>query len=219
MKKKETRTYNSIVRQKQAEETKNRIADSAEELIKANGYEYTTIGEIAGKAGVATQTVYSIFNSKQGILVYLLKRSLQNMEVKADYKSLLGYNDKESLANNMASMLSREGREHMTIFNALGGLDKLYPELAELMHEANGKRRQSLFETLQEATKRQNIELNAEQQKILTDIFWALTDTSLYYMLVEECRWPHDYFELFLKQIIMAVMKDIAPNMVKLSGK
>lgn len=214
MKNKQTRTYNSLVRQKQAEETKNRIADAAEGLITTNGYEQTTISEIAKEAGVATQTVYAIFNSKQGILIHLLKRGIESANVRVDYQSLSKFNKAEDIAQSLAQMLSNQSREHMSIFNALGGLDRLYPEMAELVKEANDQRRAEIITAFNVAANNRGLQLTPEQRKYLTDIIWAFTDSSMYYMLVEESDWPYELYELLLNKTLGALIKDIAPDVL-----
>jgi AcrR family transcriptional regulator len=213
MKNKQTRTYNSIIRQKQAGETRTRIADAAEELIKANGYEHTTIGEIANKAGVATQTVYAVFNSKQGIFVYLLRRALLEVNVEVDYSRFISARSKSDIAKELAAMIGRQSKEHISIVNILGGVDKLYPELFELIEEANAKRRDNTVEILQNIAKIRNITLTPAQEKTMTDIFWTFTDNALYYKLVINCKWSYAQYELFLQKILEAIIKDIASDM------
>lgn len=215
MKNKQTRTYNSLVRQKQAEDTKNRIADAAEKLITTNGYEQTTINEIAKKAGVATQTVYAIFNSKQGILMYLLKRGIEAADARVDYQSLIKLNRAEDVAQSLAAMLGKQSKEHMSIFNALGGLDRLYPEMAEMVKEANEHRRQEIIAGFNLAADERRFDLTLEQKKYLTDIIWTFTDSSLYYMLVEYSHWPYELYELLLKKVLESLITDIAPEMLQ----
>ncbi|MDL2285424.1 TetR/AcrR family transcriptional regulator [Desulfovibrio sp. OttesenSCG-928-F07] len=214
MKNKETRTYNSIVRQKQAEDTKNRIADTAEALIKENGYENTTIGDIAKKAGVATQTVYAIFNSKQGILTYLIKRSMVNANVDIDYSVLLKIKTIPDIAASLAEMMKKQGQEQSSIMNGLGGFENLYPEIAALITEASSKRRERLAENFQEIKKIHRFDLDEDKEKALIDIFWALTDSHFYFMLVEECNWPASHYQLFISRILSAVMGDIAQELL-----
>src|SRR5258707_14974597 len=49
-----------------------RILDAAETLFAAHGYAATTVEAIAGKAGVAPDTIYASFGSKSGVLHRLL---------------------------------------------------------------------------------------------------------------------------------------------------
>lgn len=58
------RTYNAQLRQEQAQVTRQRILDAARRLLVRGTYSSVTIEEIAREAGVAYQTVYSIFGTK-----------------------------------------------------------------------------------------------------------------------------------------------------------
>ena len=67
--------YYSLVRQRQADETRTRIAAAARKLILSQGYKAATMETIAREAGVATPTVYAGFGSKQNILIELIDRA------------------------------------------------------------------------------------------------------------------------------------------------
>lgn len=54
---KASRSYNSQLRQQQAEATRSRILDAAAELFAADGYTRTTLARIAATAGVSAETV------------------------------------------------------------------------------------------------------------------------------------------------------------------
>jgi TetR/AcrR family transcriptional regulator of autoinduction and epiphytic fitness len=55
-------------RARQARETRRRIRDAALELFVARGYATTTVQQIAERADVAWQTVYSVFGTKAAVL-------------------------------------------------------------------------------------------------------------------------------------------------------
>lgn len=219
MKNKKTRSYNSIVRQKQAEETKNRIADAAEELIKGNGYENTTIGAIAQKAGVATQTVYAIFNSKQGILIYLLKRSFRDSKLELNFSDLIQQDSLSKVAQIIAETTTKHGQKQISTMNSLGGFELLYPELHSLVDEASKNRRQSIEKGIREALKHRCIEMSEAQMKMLIDIIWAFTDNHFYYCLVVDAGWPLDKYQILFHKIMDMVLRDLAPEMLDVLGE
>ena len=55
-------------RQRQAQETKDRVVAAARTLMARGGWEATTIDAIAAEAGVATQTIYAAFGNKRALL-------------------------------------------------------------------------------------------------------------------------------------------------------
>ena len=65
---KRSRAYNSSRRQAQARETRAAILAVARAQFLERGYAATTVGEIAGAAGVSVETVYKAFANKAGLL-------------------------------------------------------------------------------------------------------------------------------------------------------
>src|SRR5215510_4537042 len=62
------RRYHSPLRTAQAEATRRRVIEVALERFSQQGLDATSVGEIARGAGVAPETIYGSFGSKQGIL-------------------------------------------------------------------------------------------------------------------------------------------------------
>jgi len=66
------RPYRSTLRADQARQTRARILAAARELFLERGYPRTTLDEIGGRAGVATDTVLHVFGSKKALLTAVL---------------------------------------------------------------------------------------------------------------------------------------------------
>jgi AcrR family transcriptional regulator len=66
------RPYNSTLRAEQARTTRARIIEAARELFTEHGYPTTTLDQVSGRAGVATDTVLHVFGSKKGLLTAIL---------------------------------------------------------------------------------------------------------------------------------------------------
>ena len=75
------RPYNSKSRQTQSQKTKNRILASAKMLFESKGFDKVTIDEIAREAQVSAPSIYSIFQSKRGILLGLMDEALSTRTV------------------------------------------------------------------------------------------------------------------------------------------
>src|SRR6266481_2965497 len=65
----------TLVRQRQASDTRRRIVEVTRQLLQSEGYDGMTIEAIAQRAEVSAQSVYAIFKSKTGILTELLDQS------------------------------------------------------------------------------------------------------------------------------------------------
>ncbi len=61
---KTSRNYNATFRKQQAQVTRSRILEAARRLLARGTYSTLTMADIAAEAGVAYQTVYSIFGTK-----------------------------------------------------------------------------------------------------------------------------------------------------------
>jgi AcrR family transcriptional regulator len=66
------RRYESAHRQEQARQTRRAILDAAAALFVEPGYAATPLTAVAAEAGVAIQTVYKVFGSKQALLSALV---------------------------------------------------------------------------------------------------------------------------------------------------
>src|SRR3977135_4561439 len=69
------RPYKSLVRQRQAGDSRRRIVEATRQLLQSEGYAGMTIEAIAQRAEVSAQSVYAIFKSKTGILIELLDQA------------------------------------------------------------------------------------------------------------------------------------------------
>jgi AcrR family transcriptional regulator len=65
---KPVRRYDSSGREEQARQNRWRVLQCARARFLEQGYAATTIGQIAGDAGVSVQTVYAVFANKAGLL-------------------------------------------------------------------------------------------------------------------------------------------------------
>jgi AcrR family transcriptional regulator len=71
-------------RQSQKEATRNRVLDAARVLFDGQGYEGTTIREIASQAGVSVGSVFTTFASKGEILSQVMQERLDPLYAELD---------------------------------------------------------------------------------------------------------------------------------------
>lgn len=72
------------VRQTQKEATRNRVLKAARELFDTQGYQGTTIREIASHAGVSVGSVFTSFASKGDILSQVMEERLDRLYLELD---------------------------------------------------------------------------------------------------------------------------------------
>jgi AcrR family transcriptional regulator len=64
----ESRVYRSTLRAEQARDTRRRIREAADALFREKGYVATSMDDVAQRAGVSRQTVFSAFGSKANLV-------------------------------------------------------------------------------------------------------------------------------------------------------
>lgn len=90
--------------------TKQEILDAALELFSVQGYEATSISQLAEAVGIRKASLYSHFENKQAILDALMQATLEQYEqhsifAKADWDDLAFTKDKENMTPDMAVQL------------------------------------------------------------------------------------------------------------------
>jgi len=67
------------LRERKKRDARNRILATADDLIRAHGYEQTTMRDIAAGAGLSYQTLYNYFPTKGDILFQLLVDQIEDL--------------------------------------------------------------------------------------------------------------------------------------------
>jgi AcrR family transcriptional regulator len=196
------RPYNSTARNTQASQTKIRILTSARNLFESEGFEYVTIEKIAQGANVSIPTVYSLFQSKLGVLRALMDDALPPDQFKTLVeKSINEKSPKErlSISAKIARQMYDAEREQMGIFR---GAAVLAPELRELEKEREMRRYNRQEVTIKAMVKENSLikRLSATKAR---DILWALTGRDMYRMFVIEQGWTSEEYEKWLTQLLI----------------
>jgi TetR/AcrR family transcriptional regulator, regulator of autoinduction and epiphytic fitness len=74
------RSYNGTLRAEQAQMTRRRILDAARRVLLTGTYSGVTMDDIAKEAGVAYQTVYAVFGTKQRLAQALMEVGFPHVE-------------------------------------------------------------------------------------------------------------------------------------------
>jgi len=203
------RRYSSPVRQRQAAETRRRIAEAARQLYVAKGYAGTTIQEIARAAGVAPQTVYSVFGSKRGILAEIVDRAAFGPA----YQEAIGSAQE---AQGPAARLRLVARITRTIADSLraelellGSAGVVAPELAELARERESRRYEIEAKNVAHLAAAGALRSDLDPVEA-NDILWAFTGQEFYRLLVLERGWDSARYERWLGDLLIATL--LAPE-------
>lgn len=195
------RAYSSPARQRQAQATRRRIADAAEELLCKNGFAGMSISAVAKKAEVAPQTVYAVFGSKRGILEELIARITSKIVTSDIIGQVQAASAPLDILRLAVGITRRVHEASNTTFAAVRGAAVVSPDLADLekkVEEIRYQKQAHLFQKLKtHAGLRSDI-----SETILQDIVWSLTGREFYRLLVIERGWPPERYENWLTDLI-----------------
>lgn len=200
--KKTKRPYQSLVRERQAEDTRRRIAEATRQLLQREGYDGMTIEAIARRAEVSAQTVYAIFKSKTGILIELLDESAFGADYEDAVRRALSASDPETRLRLTARIARQIHHAQSATFDLLRGAGVVAPELAKLEQQRERlryERQEIMIISLRDAG-RLRPELNPATAR---DIFWMLTGRDVYRMLVRERGWPPQKYQFWLADTLV----------------
>jgi AcrR family transcriptional regulator len=195
------RPYHSRLRQRQAEETHQRILVAARELLTSRGYANTTLQMIAEAADVSPKTISAVFGSKHGILAELVNPSAFDAPVQHLLDQLRA--SQEPLQRvKLVVLITRQVYESLASqLELLRSAGVVAPELADLARQVELRRRHNqtyLIAYLQE----QGVLRNGLSSEEATDVLWTLTSYEVYRMLVVERRWPPEHYETWLTNLL-----------------
>jgi AcrR family transcriptional regulator len=196
------RSYKSLTRQRQASETRRRIVEATRELLDTEGYAGMTVEAVARQAEVSVQTVYAVFGSKTGILAELLNQTTFGADYEDTVRKTLEEKDPETRLRGAARIARQIHDARRAGFDLLRGAGVVAPELARLEQERERiryERQEQMVASLRGA-KRLRPELNTRTAR---DIFWALTGSDVYRMLVRERGWSSQKYQDWLADTLV----------------
>jgi AcrR family transcriptional regulator len=200
------RPYKSLVRRRQADDTRRRIAEVTRQLLQSEGYDGMTVEAIAQRAEVSAQTVYAIFKSKTGILTELLDQSSFGAGYEDAVREALSASGPETRLRLAACIARKIHGAQSSTFDLLRGAGVVAPELAKLEQQREHlryERQEVMIISLRDAG-RLLPELNYATAR---DIFWMLTGSDVYRMLVRDRGWsPQKYQDWLADTLVKSLL-------------
>lgn len=197
------RSYDATGRQRAAELTRARIIDSARHCFLAAGYSAATIADIADRAGVSPDTVYTAVGTKPALFRELIETALSGTDQPVDGR------DRDYAVRMRAEP---DARSKLAIYAA--AVTQIQARLAPLflvLREAAAGQKQlgALWREITERRARNMRLLAADlhstgamrpelQLAEIADIIWSMNSSEYYAMLVFERGWSPERFEEWL---------------------
>ena len=199
------RTYDSSARQHQAQQTKERILKTAKKLFESKGFDAVTIGHIAEKADVSEPIIYSLFQSKIGILRVLMDTALPPQ----NFEALVQEAHQETTPAKHLGLSAKIARQlydaEKTQLGSLQHASMLDPVLKKLAAEREkrryGRQEESITMIAQQKALAPNLTVTTAR-----DILWTFTGRDMYRMLVIERCWTSDDYEKWLAELLVQTL-------------
>ena len=202
---KQKRSYQSAVRERQAAETRQRIAAAARRLLAAKGYAAMTIDAVAREAEVAAQTVYAVFGSKVGILNEILDEVRFDETYQELVRQARSAPDPQARLRYAARIARQIFDSERPILDLLRGAGVLAPELSRVEQERESMRYERQAPLIEYLAKKKHLRPGLKPARA-REILWALTSRDLYRMLVRERGWPSQEFEDWLGRTLVEAL-------------
>ncbi len=197
----EKRVYESPARQRQADETRRRVAAAARTLLEETGYAGMTIPAVAKAAGVAVPTVYAIFGSKKGIVSELLDAARFGEAFQALIAEVVKVTDPLERLGYPPRIARQIYESEIPVENLLRGAGMVAPELAAVEDERNCQRYDSQ-EMIIDGLERAKLLRPGLSRDAARAVLWTLTSREVFRMLVRERGWTGDAYEAWLRNAL-----------------
>lgn len=194
--------YRSRLRERQAADTRQRIATAAMELFAEHGFRATTVAAIAERAGVAVPTVYATFGSKGAIMKALMTEFEAAADV-ADWGARIDAEDDPARKLHLFAQWSAQifTTSRAVILAAAGAMDD--PAILELKAEGDRRRREGVRELIADLAMAGALAPGLSRTRA-TDRAWALSGLELYLATTVECRWSPASYATWLGDLLVS---------------
>lgn len=200
---KRRRSYDSTHRRLQAQETRRRILEAARRLFVERGYSGATLEAMARDAGVAPETVFSVFGNKRTILASLVGMAvagddqptplLKRPGPRAVLEESEPARKLELFAQDMAGILERVS----PLFEVMRMAAKTEPEIADLLQGLLEDRLRTLGKFTRNLASHAPLREGLNQRQA-AEIVWALTSPELFNLLITDRDWSMDRYVRWL---------------------
>lgn len=205
------RRYDSSKRQAAARATRRQILEAARLLFSERGYAGATIEAIAQEAGVAPETVYAHFGSKQAILAHLIDLSVGGddepvslLERPGPQAALRDPDPRRQLqlfAQDITVILERVA----PIFEIMRLAAKTEPEIAELLQGLLRQRLENMAVFIQHLAGHGPLRDGVAPAQAAETV-WALSSPELFRLYTVDRGWSSAQYSAWLADALTRIL-------------
>jgi AcrR family transcriptional regulator len=202
------RSYDASRRRQKAEASRRAVVARAGELFHRQGFGTTTIGQVAGEAGVSAEFVYKSFGGKPGLLRAIYAESLLGEgTVPAEQRSDVAQTT-TSDPNALMRQFGRFSTEvsplaspvYLLIRDAAASGDA---DMVALLREVDDTRYRRMLHNARQVLARGILRAGLSETDV-ADVFFTATAPELYEILVLKRGWPPQRYGEFVATTLAA---------------
>ena len=209
---KSTRRYSSAVRDEQAARTRARILSAASELFLERGYGRTTMKDIADRAGVARDTVHTVFGNKARVLTSLIDlrlvpdESVASITQRPELQAVKSEVDQRTQIELFADFIADVATRIRPVFEILRTASAVDPEMAAVFEEMDRYRMKNMQTYARWIAARGPLRVTTRRAG---EIIWALASPDVGRMLCDELGWTQaQHAEWLADTLIRTLLPD-----------
>ncbi|MDQ6648877.1 MAG: TetR/AcrR family transcriptional regulator [Actinomycetota bacterium] len=203
------RRYTSPLRAEQARLTRTAVLASARRLFLADGYALTTIGSVAGDAGVSVETVYKAFGSKPGLVRAICADALAgDGPIPAEERSNAMQRrepDPVRIVRGWADMTREVSPRIAPLLLLMRAAAAADDEMAQLLRQLEDQRLERMTRNARTLADgghlREGVTLRAAAETL-----WTYSSPELYELLVLKRAWPLERYGQFIGDALTAAL-------------
>ncbi|MGI8613888.1 MAG: TetR/AcrR family transcriptional regulator [Nocardioidaceae bacterium] len=188
-------------RQRQAQETKDRVVAAARTLMGLSGWGATTIDAIAREAGVAPQTIYAAFGNKRALLEGMREVMLRDSKIPELMARAGAEPDGRRRLELWAELIRRQMETSYDVISIHRQAAASDPLVAADYRKVLDNRTRTFHRFVHDL--RADL-AHGVDERAATDILWCFSNEEIYRELVKERRWSADRYERWLAATLIA---------------
>jgi AcrR family transcriptional regulator len=197
------RRYNTALRTELAQVTRQRIIDAARRLLVRGTYSHVTIDDIAREAGVAYQTVYSVFGTKLRLAQAMLESGFHSQGTDDLISDAHESSDPEVALRIGAQITRRFNEPCADLFRFMR--ESGDPNLLQRYQDMATTRLSEvafMAETLEQSGRLRASLTTSE----VHDVIWGMSGPDWYIQLVFERGWTPSRYEAWLGDALINLL-------------
>lgn len=205
------RAYSSPLRADAARRTRAAVVAAATELFVEQGYEGTTLEDVARTAGVARPTVTATFGSKSRLLSEVLDHALAGDDEPVPvrdrpwFQPVWQATTAEEVLAAYAKVCVTIARRAAPVVEALHQAVDSHPDIAALWDRWLAGRRAGAAMVVERDVVRRRLR-DGLAERTAVDVLWTLNDPDTYLLLVGRRGWAEGRFERWLADTMQLLL-------------